>query len=354
MRFRWAIFGTGEVSAKFAKGLSTVANASVAVVASREQDRAEQFVARLGTGRAIAGYDPTPLVGQVDAVYLATPTGLHARHAMACLEAGLPVLVEKPLAATVAETQALIALARQKQLFLMEGLWTRFLPAARALQEATLQLGELRLLTGGFAIANAPDPSRPLFQPNLGGGAMRQYGVYPLALGQLIAGPAESIHATGTLGATGVEGSVAMTVRYQSGPVGNFYASLETTGDNSFTIHGTRGRAGLTGPIFRPAGVRKVFFTPRVRPAGGSRGLAAKLQNSAMGQRLMQMIQHRRGLAGRAVAYPFSGNGYNLEAAEAQRCIASKLVESPLMPLDQSLELVRLVETALQQIGVRV
>jgi predicted dehydrogenase len=352
MSFRWAIWGTGDISAKFAAGLAS-AGATAAVVASRELGTAQKFASQQGVAKAVAGYDPAQLVGQADAVYIATPTGLHAEHAIACLNAGLPVLVEKPLAASLADAERVVAVAREKKKFLMEGMWTRFMPAVLALKQANV--GTLNLLSGGFAISNAVEPKRPLFQPGFGGGAIRQYGVYPLALGQLIAGRAESIVATGRIGETGIETTVSLTVKYASGVVGNYYASLETTGENGFVIHGTHGRTSFVGPIYRPTGLRKASFTPRQQPQAGKSGggMKSKLIASPLGQKLVQAIQHRRGPGGKAVAHGFAGNGYNLEAAEAQRCIKAGLTESPLMPLEDSIELVRLVDDALQQIGVR-
>ena len=353
MSIRWAIFGTGDISAKFVAGLAVVPGASATVVASREQGTAQAFASKHGIAKAVAGYDPAGVVGQADAVYIATPTALHAEHAIACIDAGLHVLVEKPLAANLADAERVIAAARDKKRFAMEGMWTRFLPGAIALRDASTKIDNLHLLTGGFAIANAIIPTRPLFQPGFGGGAMRQYGVYPLAIGQMIAGPAESIHVTGKIGETGVETTAAITVRYKSGAVGNYYASLETTGENGFAVYGATGRASMVGPIYRPTGVRKASFTPRVREGGGGGGTLGKLKASPLGQRLVQIMQHRAGPSGKAVAYPYTGNGYNAEAAEAQRCIAAGLIESPLMTHADSLELVRLVDTAIGQIGVR-
>jgi predicted dehydrogenase len=351
MSLRWAILGTGTISENFVRGLATVPGARVTVIASRDMARAQAFASRFRVPEAVGGYDASAIGAHADIAYVATPTALHSAHAQACLEAGLHVLVEKPFAASVAEAEDVITLARSRRLFAMEGLWTRFLPAARALRESMESIGGPLLIEGGFAIANAPRPERPIFRPDLAGGAMRHYGIYPLALGQMLAGRAAELTAIGRRAETGVDATMALTVRYESGAVGQYFASLEVTADQAFQALGPQGRVALTGPLYRPAGLRIVKTTPRVprNEAGG--GLKAKLRHSGAGERLVQMLQHRSSPAGRARALPFPGSGYGLEAAEAQRCIAEGLTESPVMPLDDTLELARLIDSALAQLG---
>ncbi|MFQ3595506.1 MAG: Gfo/Idh/MocA family oxidoreductase [Sphingomonadaceae bacterium] len=351
---RWAILGTGAISARFAAGLRFVPGARATLVASREQASAQRFATAHGIPTAVAGYDASAIAAAADIAYIATPTGLHAAHAIACLEAGCHVLVEKPLAATHAEAVGIAETARARGLFAMEGLWTRFLPATHALKEEAERLGGALVLHGHFAFANAPEPDRPVFRPDLGGGALGQYGVYPLALAQFLAGPAESLHATGRLAETGVDASVALSLGYRSGAIGSFFCSLETSSDTGFSAHCRSGRVALTGPIYRPAGIRVAHVAPRrAEAAGGGGGLKARLRNAAPADRLVQALQHRKGPAGRARAIPHTGNGYNLEAAEAEARIAAGATESPLMPLADSLELAALLDQARAQVHSR-
>lgn len=351
LAMRWAIFGTGAISEAFVRGLATVTGAAPTVVASREKERAEAFATRFGIPHALGSYDAAAIAAHADIAYVATPTALHAPHAKACLEAGLHVLVEKPFAATAEAAGDVISTARARGLFAMEGLWTRFLPAARALSRAMETIGGPLLMEGGFAIANAPRPDRAIFRADLAGGAMRHYGIYPLALGQMLAGPAAEVQASGRWTETSVDATVAMTIRYRSGAIGQFFASLETTAEQGFRVLGPAGRAALTGPLYRPAGLRVARIAPRVPRAEAHGGLKAKLRHSGPGERLVQLLQHRSGPGGRARALPFPGNGYGLEAAEAGRCIARGLGESPVMPLDDTLELAHLIDTVLARIA---
>jgi predicted dehydrogenase len=346
---RWAIWGTGTISARFVAGLADVPGARATIIASRSADRAAAFARSNGVAGHVGGDDPETvadaLAAVADIAYIATPTGWHAAHAEACLAAGLHVLVEKPLASTAAETERLAEAARRHQRFLMEGLWTRCLPATRALAEAVAGLGEIRLVTGGFSVVNRIDPALPRFQAAAGGGALRLYGIYPLALGQMLAGRAAGISTAGhRMG--DIDASAAMTVTYASGAIGQFHCSLESSGDNSLVVHCTGGHAALLGPLFRPTGVRVVHAAPRDDMEQGRSGLTARLRASSLGNRLVQWRQHSAGLAGERLAAPYAGNGYGAEAAEVQRCVGAGLPESPLMPVADSIELARLIDLA--------
>lgn len=351
---RWAIWGTGAISARFVAGLADVPGARATIVASRAPDRAAAFAGRHGIAGHVGGSDPgavaAALAAAADVVYIATPTGWHAEHAEACLAAGLHVLVEKPLASTGVEAEALVAAARRHRRFLMEGLWTRHLPATLALIAAVRSLGEIRLITGGFAAINHVDPALPRFQAAAGGGALRLYGIYPLALGQMLAGHAEAIHAVGhRIG--DLDASAAMTVRYASGAIGQFHCSLESGSDNDLVVHCTGGHAALIGPLFRPTGVRVVRSAARQDMEQGRSGPWARLRASALGNRLVQWRQHGAGLAGQRRAVPYAGNGYGAQAAELQRCVAAGLLESPLLPLADSIELAQLIDEADSQLA---
>jgi predicted dehydrogenase len=333
------------------RGLAHVSGARATIVASREVARARAFAAPLGIPAATGGPDIDAIAATADIAYIATPTALHAPHAIACLEAGLHVLVEKPLAATPEDARRIAETARARGLFAMEGLWTRFLPATRALREDVERLGGARLMAGAFLLANAP-ADRPIFRADLGGGALGHYGIYPLALAQFVAGPASALRATGSRGETGVEATVALSLSYVSGATGSFIASLEVGARSGFEVDCPRGSVALTGPIFRPAGLRTRDITPRIAtgPVVPGRGLRTRLRNSDAGDRIVQAIQHRARAPGRTRAIPCPGNGYNLEAAEAEARIAAGQTESPLMPLADSLELARLLDDARGQL----
>ena len=343
-RFRWAIFGTGLISAKFAAGLAAARDAEVVLVASRSLDGAQAFAGALGIGRAVAGYDEAARAGGFDAVYIATPPSQHRAHALACIAAGVPVLIEKPFAASASDAAAIVAAAHAAGVFAMEGMWTRFLPAAQALKDALSAgtIGEVRHVDGALGFTKQPDAADGDFDPARGGGAVAHLGSYPLSLGQWLFGDAELLAATGRIGDTRVDEDASALLRYPGQVTGCFAASLRAP-MNAFSVAGTTGSLALAGPVFRPQGLSTLAATPRRR---GSPGLGRKtlLRETGAVQRLAQ-LGDRLGLRGpRAAAHPFTGNGYHYEADEVARCVRAGLRESPIMPLADSLSVMTLAD----------
>lgn len=351
-RFRWGIFGTGSVSAKFAAGLKQLGDAEVAMVASRGQEQAEAFAAAFGASNAIAGYGAAAAAapGLVDAIYIATPPALHLEHALACIQAGIPVLIEKPFALDADAAQTIVAAAREAGVFCMEAMWTRFMPALTRLKTMIDDgaIGEPRMIAGSFGISNVVDPAYGNFDPARGGGALAHLGLYPISLGQWLFGTPVEVHGAGRIGETGVEEDAAIALRYASGVVGSFHASLRAPAANDFAVHGTHGSLTLTGPLYRPWGIERRFATPRAQPkAGLSR--KALVKEGDLYQRLVRLREKLRP-AGKSTALPFAGNGYHYEAAEVAACVRAGSTESAIMPLGDSIAVAATLDALRAQI----
>lgn len=338
MTFRWGIFGTGTISAKFVAGLAAAHDAKAVMVASRSAESARTFAGAFGIPEARTGYAEAAAAGGVDAVYVATPPSLHAEHARACLAAGIPVLVEKPFATSAEEARAIADAARAAGVFAMEAMWTRFLPAARALKERVERgaAGEVRLLSGSFGGSAVPDLANANFDPARGGGALAQLGVYPVSLAHWLMGEPVAVEAMGTIGATGVDEDVAMTLRFAGGAIGSFFASLRAPAPNDFRVMGTEAMIAARGPIFRPYGLLTHAETPRRRGAPDY-GFKAKLREHGAVQRLVQLagIGSRRG--GKLESFAYTGNGYHYEADEVAARVRAGAHESGVMPLSDSI-----------------
>lgn len=342
--FRWAVIGTGAVSAKFVAGLAATRDARAVLVASRALATAEAFAGAVGVARAVEGDDPAGWRGAVDAVYIASPPSEHRRQAIACLEAGLPVLIEKPFAASLADGEAIAAAARATGTFAMEAMWTRFMPAAQLLRDrvAAGAVGAVHLVSGSFGTSYRPDPAQSAFDPVRGGGALGQFAVYPLSLAQWLFGSPSNVTATARIGATGVEESVSLSLAYASGPLASFFVSNRAPAPNDFHVMGTDGIISLQGSIFRPRGVVLTQTSPRgpERLAGGAK---ARLRESGIAHTAIQVagITSR---GGRTVAARYRGNGYTHEAEEVQACVAAGQHESTTMPLADSLAVLATVD----------
>jgi len=350
--FRWGIFGAGAVARKFVLGLAAAADMRATIVASRNAGNAKAFAAGLGltaaeSYEAAAGAD-------IDAVYVATPPSEHARHALLCLDAGKPVLIEKPFTASSADARAIIAAATARNLFCMEAMWTRFLPLTRALKQTLADgtIGEPRAFTGSFCAADMPDAGRNLFNPAMGGGALLHRGVYPLSLACHLLGPVADIAGQARIGETGVDEDVSLSLRHESGALSTVRASLCAAAPPDAVLSGTQGTIRIDAPIFRPFRMHIARARPRTGEGrGGGRFEALKEGALLQGaqQRLDFMVRLLRGQGGKAVLHPYAGNGYHHQAEEVRARIAGGERESPIMPLSESLHIIEVMERARAQ-----
>ncbi|GAB2174759.1 Gfo/Idh/MocA family protein [Dongia sp. agr-C8] len=345
MPFRWGIFGTGAISAKFVAGLAVAHDAEVSFIASRTRERAEHFARQLGIGRAIGGYHEAAKAGGVDAIYIATPPSEHAAHALLCLEAGIPVLVEKPFASSAADAARIAEAARTRSIFAMEAMWTRFLPAGRALKEkvAAGAVGEVRLVAGNFGSSQIPDPASGMFNPKTGGGALAHLAAYPLSLGQWLFGSPTLVQAIGTIGATGVDEDAAFQLRYPGGVIGSYFVSSRAWAPDAFQVLGSDGMIAVRGSVVRPYGLDIVQEAP-LKPEQAQFGWKARLKQYGLVHRIAQVMGRSSRGRGKAHSFHYAGNGYHYEADEVRACIAQGAVESAAMPLDDSIAVAETVD----------
>ena len=337
-RFRWGIFGTGEISARFVAGLAAARDTEAGFIASRSLEKAQKFAAGMGIARAIQGYPEAATAGGVDAIYLATPPSEHAAHALLCIEAGIPVLVEKPFASSAADASRIADVARARSVFAMEAMWTRFLPATQALKDelAGGGTGEVRVVSGNFGVSQAPDSAGGMFKPTLGGGAVAHLGVYPLSLAQWLFGEPTLLQATGRVGATGVDEDAAFQLHYPGGVIGSFFVSIRAWAPNDFHVMGTEGRIAFRGHIVRPYGLDVSREAP-LRPGGPDFGWRARLRQHGMVHRVAQIADLSNRDQGKRLKHRYAGNGFHYEADEVRACVELGVGESTVMPLDDSI-----------------
>ena len=352
---RWAVIGTGSAARSFTAGLRSARGQNVAVVGSRSEARGQAFADSLRLTAAVL--DPLDAVGSdVDAVYIATPPAAHASLALAALAAGRPILVEKPFATTAQDAEHVVAQARERGLFCMEAMWTHFLPLPRHVASLVSggALGDLIGITASFGRAHAAAPH--LLDPDLGGGALLDRGVYGVSYAVRALGEPDQVEAAALLGPTGVDLDCVLNLRYSVGALVTVSASLRADLANDVRYTGTRGSLHVRAPIYRP-----VSATLNARPAtedapahppvvGRSRGVAGVLGRTRVGSGARQVystitpqvLQSRA----RPIWRPYRGNGYQYQALEVARCLAAGLTESPVMPLNDTVATMHIVERA--------
>lgn len=218
-RTRWGIIGTGNIASQFARGLALLDDAELVAVGSRTAESAHEFGERFGARTRHASYADLASDPDVDAVYIATPHPLHLENTLLGLEAGKAVLCERPFAINAHQAEVMIATARKRGVFLMEAMWTRFLPHMVRLREivASGAIGELRMLQADFGFRTSFNPQGRLFDPALGGGALLDVGIYPISLASMLLGTPTRVTSMAHLGATGVDEQSAIILGYGGG-----------------------------------------------------------------------------------------------------------------------------------------
>jgi predicted dehydrogenase len=317
---RWGILGTGWIANEFAQGLERLPDAELVAVGSRTLESAQHFGQRYRVPHRHASYEALVRDADVDVIYVATPNPLHKEHSLLCLESGKAVLCEKPFAINASEAIDIIRVAREKKLFLMEAMWSRFFPLMSELRTLLAEgaIGDVQMLVADLGIQFEYDPSDRRYAAELGGGALLDLGVYLVSFASMVMGPPATIGSLAHLGETGVDEQAGIVLRYDQGQVSTLYTSIRVDSPVEAILLGTRGQIRLHPWWIRPD----------------------TLTLSVKGQETTTMEM------------PFEGNGYQFEAAEVMDCLRANKLESDLMPLDETLSIMETMDAIRAQWGL--
>ena len=298
--------GTGAIAHKFAAGLAELDDAELVAVGSRARKTADEFGRTYGVPNRHASYEDLANDPRVDAIYVATPHPMHKENSILCLNAGKAVLCEKPFTVNAREAAELIGVARDKGVFLMEAMWTRFIPIVAKVRELVRggAIGEVRMLSADFGFRAHPDAESRLFAPKYAGGSLLDVGVYAVSFVSMILGKQpESTAGLAHIGEMGVDEQGAWVFLYYKGEVAMMASAIRTTTPHQALVMGTEGHIQLQPPFWR--------------------GTKATLTHASGESEELEL--------------PYDGNGYQFEAAEVMRCVRGGKLESEVMPLDESL-----------------
>jgi len=346
---RWGIIGTGRVARQFAQGLRSVPDASLVAVTDRIGSAARAFAGEFGVQRVYERSEELAAEGDVDVVYIATPHVRHKDDCLLCLGAGKPVLCEKPMTLNAEEAVQIASLARAKRLFCMEAMWMRCIPLVRKARELVRSgaIGGLRMLMADFGSPEPFDPQSRLYNAALGGGALLDRGVYGISLAQFLLGSPAQVAGQACIGETGVDEQCALTLRYSGGELAAISASLCGWTSNEARLAGTEGEIVLHEPFCRP---ERLTVRKRQRPGpapAGAAGLKSRIRSALKQNRLVRSVLLRLSgcLSVRDTVAAIEGNGYNYEAAEVIRCLREGVLESDLIPLDDTIAVMRTMDS---------
>ncbi|MDN4071398.1 Gfo/Idh/MocA family oxidoreductase [Paenibacillus vini] len=320
-KIKWGIMGTGWIAEKFAEDLAHVGNGEGLAAGSRTKESAAKFAEKFGLPRAYGSYEELVNDPDVDAIYVATPHPYHRDNVLTALNAGKAVLCEKPFTVNSAELEQLISSAKQQNLFLMEAMWTRFLPpivqVRKWLEEG--RIGEVKLVKAEFGFRSDWNPQGRLLNPQLGGGALLDAGIYPVSFASMIFGTEpEKVWSSADIGETGVDEKFSILLDYGKGRTATLNGAVRLDLTNDAYIHGTEGTIHIpsflnaTEAVLRVTGQEEEKFTD-----------------------------------GRL------STGYSFEAEEVGRCLLEGLTESPAITLDESLGILKLLDAIRAQWGLK-
>lgn len=321
-KFRWGICGTGMISHHFATGLKALPDAELVAVGSRAQKTAETFGREFGAKRCHASYEALADDPEVDAVYIGTPHPFHRPNTLLFLRAGKAVLCEKPFAVNRGEAEEMVAVARAERRFLMEAMWTRFLPTLVQTRDwlAKGVIGDPRMVYSDFGFRADWDPKSRLLDPNYAGGGLLDVGVYCVAMASMVfGGTPKRITSMAHLGKTGVDEQSAVVLGYDGGELAVLSSAVRTETPQDTVIMGTKGMIRLHPPFW--CGTKATLTIHGKEP--------------------------------KEFELPLIGNGYNYEAAEVARCVRNGRLESETMPLGESLAIMGTMDAVRAQWGLK-
>jgi len=320
MTIKWGILGAGKIAKKFADDFKVVNNGAIVAIASRSKNRSDEFAREFAIPKAYASYEEMVKDDEINLIYIATPHNFHLEHAQLCLNNGKSVLCEKPVTVNSAEFEILQNLAKEKNLFFMEALWTYYLPAIiqsmKWIREG--KIGEVKQLQVSFGYTGNMDEKQRLANPNLAGGALLDIGIYGIAISELVFDDeVVEIQSMAHFSETGIDDYNSIQLRYKNGGMAQISSSFATALKNEAIIYGSKGRIEI--PQFWMA--KKAFLTT--------------------GNENLEFIDKTPQL------------GYNYEAFAVNELIKKGAIESSVVPLVKSKKILSLMDQVRVQIGLK-
>ncbi len=317
--YNWGILGAGKIAKKFSEDLLSVPNANLYAVASRTLDKAQRFAENLYIEVSYGSYLELVEDEKVDIIYIATPHVFHFEQSMLCLQHKKPVLCEKPLGMNRQQVQTMITQAQNENVFLMEALWTQFLPHFQFVLELrdSKKYGELLELEADFGF-NAPfDPEKRIYNKKLGGGSLMDVGIYPVFLTLTLLGKPQKIEATAKIEKTGVDENCKMEFSYANDVKANLYSAIDETTPTTATLRFEEAVVVLNSRFHEPSSII--------------------IQNDGKEE---------------TIEFPVTTHGYSFEAAHVQTMLDNGNIESDKMTFAKSLDLIELLDAIRKKVGL--
>lgn len=320
-RMKWAILGTGKIANRFAEALNHIPEqAELLAVGSRQQATGDAFGDKYHIPRRYTSYEEVASDPDVDIVYIGTPGVYHLRDVAMSLNHGKHVLCEKAFAINAREAQTMVDLAREKKLFLMEAMWTRFFPIHVRLRELLAEgaIGTVNGITINFLAKPPFDLNNRFFNLELGAGVLLDTASYGVSWASSLFGEPEAVTGLATFGESGADYQTALVLRYKAGQLVSLMSSQISYDDKDAVVFGDKGKIVVHSPWYKPD----------------------------------KMTLHVEGRDPELIHLPLGDyNGYEYEAMEVMNCIKAGRTESEIMSLDETLSIMRTLDAVREQWG---
>ncbi|MEJ1154004.1 Gfo/Idh/MocA family oxidoreductase [Microbacterium marmarense] len=321
---RWGVLAPGGIASAFVEALHRFTDQRMVAVGSRSFQRALEFAARFDIPHAARSYEELVSRGDIDVVYVASPASEHVRLGLLAIAAGKHVLIEKPLATNAEDATTLLAAARKAGVLAMEAMWTRYLPQSSVIRGLVAEgvLGDVEMVLADHGQAVPRDPSRRLWRPELGGGALGDMGIYPIAFASEVLGAPTEVVAQGFLTSTGVDAYATLACTYEGARRSVLSAGMLTRTPITAVVAGSEARVELSAPFFAPSSFR--------------------LLDTAVFGSESRAWRDQTGLAG--------FDGLSWEATALARFVDEGRVESPLHTHAETVSILETIDEARRQI----
>jgi len=319
--FKWGIIGPGRIAHKFAQAVYKVRGASIHAIASKSAREPDKLKQDFEAEKCYNSYEALATDKEVDAIYIATPHRFHYENALTCLEAGKPVLCEKSFTVNAQEAETLFKKSQEKQVFIMEALWTRFLPIYEPVRKwiEAGEIGQVRHVYSTLGFIARRDPADRLLNIELAGGTVLDLGVYTSGMTQWVLGAnPQQVQASGHIGETGVDETINITYQYAGRVSAQFCCTFEFGPPNQLRIYGSEGSI-LVHTSF----------------VDGTRATLEK------------------GKRTKTIKKPFKINGFEYQIEAAMRAISEGRLDCPQMTQADTLGNMRALDAIREQIGLR-
>jgi predicted dehydrogenase len=365
----WGILGTGKIAQLFASDLSCVPDAKLIAIGSRSKERARAFGKKFGVPNQHGSYAELANDPLVQAVYIATPVSAHRENMLLCLHSEKAVLCEKPFTLNAREAAEVITLARRKKVFLMEAMWTRFVPLILKVRDLLVSgaIGTISHFIADMGTRVPFDSQGRIFNADLGGGALLQKGIYLLSLASMILGTPNVVKSLSSVGETGVDEHTGILLGYPGSQLASLVCSVRVDTERVATIVGSAGQIRIHEPIICPASLTLCQYPNQDWHREGMR----EARYARVGQELIQYCKRSRlvrqlreryprsseqllyGIHSKKIYAPPIGEGLHYQVSEVIRCLRAGQIESDLMPLNESLTIMDTVDQIRSQWDVR-